>query len=90
MEDSEVTPCSKLIADELLQVKNYITGQLAVENDSINDLLSHINSASGKMIRPSLVLLAGKCCGLLKRPPSIGPARYKKRQQRLKNYEKNS
>jgi hypothetical protein len=29
------------------------------------------------------------CCGLLKRPPSIGHARYKKRRQRLKIYEKN-
>jgi hypothetical protein len=29
------------------------------------------------------------CCGPLKRPPSIGRARYKKRGQRLKIYEKN-
>jgi hypothetical protein len=29
------------------------------------------------------------CCGSLKRPPSIGPVRYKKRRQRLKDYEKN-
>jgi hypothetical protein len=35
----------------------------------------------------NLARLAGKCCGLLKRPPSIGRARYKKRRQRLKIYE---
>ena len=58
-------PAFRLIADQLSRVRNLINQQLTLhaEAGDINGLLEHISSRSGKMIRPGLVLLAGRCCG---------------------------
>jgi len=58
-------PSFRLISEQLSKVRDLINGQLTVSEKAgdINGLLEHINSRSGKMIRPGLVLLAGRCCG---------------------------
>jgi octaprenyl-diphosphate synthase len=71
-------PAFKLIAEPLNQVRRLIYQQLTAPQSSIegltsfpprrrpeevNRLLEYINSRSGKMIRPGLVLLSGLCCG---------------------------
>jgi octaprenyl-diphosphate synthase len=52
-----------IITGRLDQVKDCISGQLVSSSESVNLLLGHINSRGGKMLRPALVLLAGKSCG---------------------------
>jgi octaprenyl-diphosphate synthase len=61
-------PPFKLIDHQLRQVKILINQQLAApaKAESIKPLLEHINTCSGKMVRPGLVLLAGACCGQIK------------------------
>jgi octaprenyl-diphosphate synthase len=58
-------PAFRPIGDQLSRVRKIINEQLTVtsKNGDIKGLLEHINSRSGKMIRPGLVLLAGRCCG---------------------------
>jgi octaprenyl-diphosphate synthase len=58
-------PAFRLIDEQLSRVRNLINQQLTshVKAGDINGLLEHISSSSGKMIRPGLVLLAGRCCG---------------------------
>jgi octaprenyl-diphosphate synthase len=58
-------PAFRLIGDQLSRVRKIINEQLTVtsKNGDIKELLEHISSRSGKMIRPGLVLLAGRCCG---------------------------
>jgi octaprenyl-diphosphate synthase len=57
-------PAFRPIAEELNKVRNLIYQQLTSHNvGDINGLLEQINSRSGKMIRPGLVLLAGRCYG---------------------------
>jgi len=58
-------PAFRPIADELNKVRNLINQQLTshVKVGDINGLLEQISSRSGKMIRPGLVLLAGRCYG---------------------------
>jgi octaprenyl-diphosphate synthase len=58
-------PAFSLINDQLIRVKRLINEQLTVSGkaEEINRLLVHIHSQSGKMIRPGLVLLAGRCFG---------------------------
>jgi octaprenyl-diphosphate synthase len=58
-------PAFRLIGDQLSMVRKIINEQLTVtsKNGDIKELLEHISSRSGKMIRPGLVLLAGRCCG---------------------------
>ena len=58
-------PAFRLIGEQLSRVRDLINGQLVVpaKAGEINGLLEHISSRSGKMIRPGLVLLAGRCCG---------------------------
>ena len=58
-------PAFRLIGDQLSRVRDLIIEQLTVSNKTgdINGLLKHISSRSGKMIRPGLVLLAGRCYG---------------------------
>jgi len=58
-------PAFRLIAEQLSRVRNLIKQQLTphAKARDINGLLEHISSRSGKMIRPGLVLLAGRCCG---------------------------
>ena len=58
-------PAFRLIAEPLSRVRNLINQQLTshAKTGDINGLLERINRRSGKMIRPGLVLLAGRCCG---------------------------
>lgn len=58
-------PAFRMIADELSRVRNLIKQQLTLSAKSgdISGLLEHIGNRSGKMVRPGLVLLAGRCCG---------------------------
>jgi len=58
-------PAFRLIAEELRMVGELIKQQLtaSAETGDIRGLLGHISNRSGKMIRPGLVLLAGRCCG---------------------------
>lgn len=51
------------IKDELTAVKQYIRSQLIVSDDSINEMLDHIGSRSGKMLRPAFFLFVAKSCG---------------------------
>lgn len=58
-------PAFEPIAEQLNEVRNLINKQLISHSraGAINGLLKQINKHSGKMIRPGLVLLAGRCCG---------------------------
>jgi octaprenyl-diphosphate synthase len=58
-------PAFQPIAEQLSKVRNLICQQLTshVKVGDINGLLEQINSHTGKMIRPGLVLLSGRCCG---------------------------
>jgi octaprenyl-diphosphate synthase len=51
------------ISDELEAVKECIGKQLVVGSKLVDQRLEHVASATGKMVRPALVLLCGKCCG---------------------------
>jgi octaprenyl-diphosphate synthase len=55
----------RLINDELARVKEFIVEQLvpAKLNESISRLVSEVNICGGKLIRPALVLFAGKAVG---------------------------
>jgi octaprenyl-diphosphate synthase len=55
--------CLGLVADELAQVKQFIDRQLVTANEGVDSLLQCINARYGKMLRPGIALLAGKCCG---------------------------
>lgn len=58
-------PAFHMIAEELSRVRELIKQQLtaSARSGDISGLLEHIGNRSGKMIRPGLVLLAGRCCG---------------------------
>jgi octaprenyl-diphosphate synthase len=58
-------PAFSLINNQLGQVKKLISSQLTApaKTGDINRLLEYVNTRSGKMLRPGLVLLAGACCG---------------------------
>jgi len=58
-------PAFRLIEDQLGQVKELISEQLAgsARAAGTNQLLEYVNAHSGKMIRPGLLLLSGMCCG---------------------------
>lgn len=51
------------ISDKLEAVKGCIAAQLVAGSESVDRRLEHVVSATGKMVRPALVLLCGKCCG---------------------------
>ena len=57
-------PAFRLIDEQLTRVKALINEQLTATagEDSINRLLEYLSGRSGKMIRPGLVLLSGRCC----------------------------
>lgn len=61
-------PAFSLIAEELSSVRDLLKKQLTVttEPGGISGLLEHISNRSGKMVRPGLVILAGRCCGKIK------------------------
>jgi len=54
-----------LIESRLQEVKKFISEQLAtsIKTEVVNQLLEYLNTSSGKMIRPGLVLLAGSAVG---------------------------
>jgi len=52
-----------LIESQLLEVHDYVDAQLNSLYEPVNQLLEHVNTRSGKMLRPGLVLLSGLCCG---------------------------
>ncbi len=52
-----------LVNGQLDKVRKRISEQLFSSTESVNNLFEHINSRGGKMLRPALVLLAGKSCG---------------------------
>jgi len=58
-------PAFRPVTEHLSRVRNLIVQQLTsnVKAGNINGLLKQINKRSGKMIRPGLVLLAGRSCG---------------------------
>jgi octaprenyl-diphosphate synthase len=57
-------PAFRPIAEELNKVRILINQQLThAETGDINGMLEQISSRCGKMIRPGLVLLAGRCYG---------------------------
>ncbi len=60
--DSLVSRLS-MITDELAAVKDRISAELVANSKLVDRRLEHVLSASGKMVRPGLVLLCGKCCG---------------------------
>ena len=67
---SDSAPRSKmlpfgLIGEPLNRVKALINEQLTAppRAGNINRLLKYVRGRTGKMIRPGLVLLAGRCCG---------------------------
>jgi octaprenyl-diphosphate synthase len=61
--DTNLSSFFSIIAGELDQVKRLISEQLVSSSESVNALLEHISGRGGKMLRPALVLLAGKSCG---------------------------
>jgi octaprenyl-diphosphate synthase len=58
-------PAFRLINSQLGQVKKLISEQLVAptKTGDINRLLEYVDTHSGKMLRPGLVLLAGASCG---------------------------
>lgn len=74
---SEV-PAFRLVAEPLSRVRGLIYQQLTAHGpvfaglnppprrrrpEDVNQLLEYVSGRSGKMIRPGLLLLAGRCCG---------------------------
>ncbi|MCF7956183.1 MAG: polyprenyl synthetase family protein [Phycisphaerae bacterium] len=51
------------ISDRLEAVKEFIARQLVSGSESVDRRLEHVALTTGKMVRPALVLLCGKCCG---------------------------
>jgi octaprenyl-diphosphate synthase len=58
-------PAFGIIDSHLKQAKKLINEQMAgpAEAPDMNQLLEHVHCHSSEMIRPGLLLLAGKCCG---------------------------
>ena len=58
-------PAFKLIGGQLQKVKKLINEQLAAsaKTTAVKQLLEYVNTSSGKMIRPGLVLLSGNAVG---------------------------
>ncbi len=58
-------PAFGLIDSHLKRAKKLINEQMTgpAEAPDLNQLLEHMHCRSSEMIRPGLVLLAGKCCG---------------------------
>jgi octaprenyl-diphosphate synthase len=53
------------IASELTQVEKLFHLELETDLACVNTLIRHVSRFRGKMLRPTLVLLAGKACGKL-------------------------
>lgn len=59
----ELASVQALLADGLARVEQRFDGQLASDLLPVERLCGHIERYRGKMLRPSLVLLAGLACG---------------------------
>ena len=57
---SGLTEC---IAPQLVKVDALFTQELSSDIACVNTLVKHVSRFRGKMLRPMLVLLAGKSCG---------------------------
>ena len=55
-----------IIADELVAVRAIISDEIAGSNQFVGEILEHVISRPGKLMRPAMVLLAGKCCNEIK------------------------
>jgi octaprenyl-diphosphate synthase len=51
------------IEQELSQVRSFMVREAATSIDTVNTLVEHVMSRSGKMLRSGLLLLSGKACG---------------------------
>lgn len=56
-----------VIEEEMAQVRQLLAEELAGEEDVLNTLCGYVSRYQGKMLRPALLLLAGKACGPLTR-----------------------
>src|SRR5437762_6145757 len=56
---------NQTISKELAAVEQVFTEELATDLTCVNNLIRHVSRFRGKMLRPTLVLLAGKACGEL-------------------------
>jgi octaprenyl-diphosphate synthase len=62
--NSQILKQFKPVRKELKQVQSLINKQLLRENDdAAGGLVGRLGSFRGKMIRPALLLLSGRCCG---------------------------
>jgi octaprenyl-diphosphate synthase len=62
---SSLASLTECIAPQLLAVDRMFTRELESELDCVNALVRHVSRFRGKMLRPCLVLLAGRACGEL-------------------------
>jgi len=56
---------NETIKKELAAVEQLFTDELSTDLPCVNTLIKHVSRFRGKMLRPTLVLLAGKACGQL-------------------------
>jgi octaprenyl-diphosphate synthase len=56
---------NETIKKELAAVEQLFTEELSSDLTCVNNLVRHVSRFRGKMLRPTLVLLAGKACGEL-------------------------
>src|SRR5882672_2621714 len=56
---------NETIKKQLAAVEQLFTDELATDLTCVNNLIRHVSRFRGKMLRPTLVLLAGKSCGEL-------------------------
>src|SRR5712672_3719225 len=56
---------NETIKKELAAVEQLFTEELGTDLTCVNNLVRHVSRFRGKMLRPTLVLLAGKACGEL-------------------------
>ncbi len=58
-----LTSVAELIGPDMLVVERLFHDELQSDISPVNTLVKHVGRFRGKMLRPSLVLLAGKACG---------------------------
>jgi octaprenyl-diphosphate synthase len=63
--DQTLLSLTRCVQQQLQQVENRFDTELASELACVNTLVLHVSRFRGKMLRPLLVLLAGKACGQL-------------------------
>jgi octaprenyl-diphosphate synthase len=64
---SQLTNCAAraygLIEADMHKVRKLIDEQVASQSSAAEGVLSYVRAHRGKMLRPALVLLSGRCCG---------------------------